>query len=126
MAENGRRNRKGDTALMTALASGQTVRDAARSAGIGERTATRRVADPDFRRRVAELRAEMIGRALGQLADGMTEAAGTLRKLLAADGESVRLGAARSILELGNKLREAVELEERLAALEQRMTENKG
>jgi hypothetical protein len=123
MAEKGRR--KGDDALLTALASGQTVRDAARSAGIGERTAFRRVADPDFRRRVAELRAEMIGRALGQLADGMTEAAGTLRKLLAADGESVRLGAARSILELGNKLREAVELERRMADLEQRMTENK-
>lgn len=125
MADNGHR-KKGDAALLLALASGQTVRDAAQAAGIGERTATRRVADPFFRRRVAELRAEMIGRALGQLADGMTEAAGTLRKLLAADGESVRLGAARSILELGNKLREAVELEERLATLEQRMTENKG
>jgi hypothetical protein len=85
MAEIGRRKR--DPALLLALASGQTVRDAARSAGIGERTATRRVADPDFRRWVAELRAEMIGRALGQLPDGITEAAGTLRKLLAADGD---------------------------------------
>ena len=55
MAENGRR--KGDDALLLALASGQTVR----AAGIGERTATRRVADPDFRRRVGELRAEMVG-----------------------------------------------------------------
>jgi hypothetical protein len=32
MAENGRR--KGDAALMTALAAGQTIRDAALAAGI--------------------------------------------------------------------------------------------
>ena len=43
MAENGRR--KGDDALVLALAGGQTIRGAARAAGIGERTATRRVAD---------------------------------------------------------------------------------
>jgi hypothetical protein len=62
----------------------------------------------------------MIGRALGKMADGMAEAAGTLRELLTAESESVRLGAARSLLELGVKLRESVELEERLAALERR------
>jgi hypothetical protein len=44
MAENGRR--KGEAALLVALAAGMTVRDAAVAAGIGERTATRRVADP--------------------------------------------------------------------------------
>ena len=35
-----------------------------------------------------------------------------------AEGESVRLGAVRSILEPGGKLRENVEMEERLAELE--------
>jgi hypothetical protein len=59
------------------------------------------------------------------MADGMADAAAVLRKLLAAESESVRLGAARSILELGNKLREAVEWEERLAALEQHIEESK-
>jgi hypothetical protein len=54
------------------------------------------------------------------MADGMAAAAKTLRKLLKADADTVKLGAARSILELGNKLREAVELEQRLAALEAR------
>jgi hypothetical protein len=116
MAEIGRR--KGDAALLLALAAGQTIRDAARSSGLGERTATRRVADASFRRRVTELRAEMIGQALGKMADGMTEAADTLRRLLSAEAESVRLGAARSLLELTVKLRESVELEQRLAVLE--------
>jgi hypothetical protein len=121
MADFGRR--KADAALLVALAAGQTVRDAAQSAGLGERTATRRVADPEFRRRVYELRAEMVGQALGKMADGMTEAADTLRKLLTAQSESIRLGAARSILELGNKLRESAEFAERLAILEQQVAE---
>jgi len=116
MAENGRR--KGDSTLLLALAGGQTVRDAARSAGIGERAATRRAADPAFCRRVAELRSEMVCRAAGQLADGMAQAVATLRELLTAESESVRLAAARSILEIGPKLRETVELEERMAAIE--------
>ena len=62
-------------------------------------------------------------RALARLADGMTEAADVLRQLLAAESEAVRLGAARSLLELGVKLREPVELEERLAALEAHISE---
>jgi hypothetical protein len=125
MAETGRR--KGDGTLLLALAAGQTVRDAARTAGIGERTATRRLADPEFRRRVAELRAEMVSRALGQMADGMADAAGTLRNLLKAKADTVKLGAARALLELGVKLRESVELEQRLADLEQRLAgDNKG
>jgi HEAT repeat protein len=116
MAGCGRRN--ADEALALALATGQTLRGGAEAAGIAERTATRRWADPAFRRRVGELRGEMVGRALGRMADGMAEAADKLRQLLAAESESVRLGAARALLELGAKLRESVELEERLAALE--------
>ncbi len=125
MAENGRR--KGDAALLLALASGETVREAARLAGIGERTATRRLADADFRRRVAELRGEMVSRAVGRLADGSTEAVAALRKLLdAGTPPAVRLGAARAILELGTKLRESVELEQRLADLERRIKREGG
>ena len=81
---------------------------------------TRRWADPDFRQRVAALRSEMIGRAMGSMADAMSDAAAGLRGLLAAESESVRLGACRAILELGVRLREAVELETRIVALEQR------
>ncbi len=117
MAHRGRRN--ADEALALAVASGQTLRDAAAAAGIGERTATRRWADPAFRRRVGELRGDMVGAAAGRMADGMAEAADVLRALLD-DGTTpaVRLRAARSMLELGVNLRESVELEGRLAALE--------
>jgi hypothetical protein len=119
MAENGRR--KGETALLLALAAGQTVRDAAQTAGIGERTATRRVADLEFRRQISRLQAEMLSRAQGRLADAATEAADTFRTLLHAEAESVRLAAARAIPELPGKLAVSLELAERLEELELRV-----
>lgn len=121
VAHRGRRN--ADEALALAVATGQTLRDAAQQVGIGERTASRRWADPGFRRRVSELRGDMVQRSLGRMADGMAEAADVLRQLLAAESESVRLGAARSLLELGVRLRESVELEERIATLERHAEE---
>jgi hypothetical protein len=44
---------------------------------------------------------------------------------LKAKADTVKLGAGRSILELGNKLRESVEMEARLAALEGRFGDKK-
>jgi hypothetical protein len=119
MADFGRRKR--DDALAVALAAGRTLRDAAAAVGVGERTATRRWADPEFRRLVTELRAAAVERATGKLADGMARAAATLRRLLRANSEAVRLGACRATLELGIRLRENHELETRLAALETRV-----
>jgi hypothetical protein len=123
MAHRGRRN--ADEALALAVASGQTLRDAAGTAGVSERTAARRWADPAFRGRVSQLRGEMVQRSLGRMADGMTEAADVLRQLLAAESETVRLGAARSLLELGVRLRESVELEDRIHALEASLTSDR-
>jgi hypothetical protein len=116
MAHRGRKN--ADDTLALALATGQTLRDAAAAAGVGERTATRRWADPAFRRRVADLRGDMVQRSLGRLSDGMAEAADVLRQLLKAEADTVKLGAARSLMELGAKLREVVELASKVDELE--------
>ena len=83
MSEIGRR--KGDSGLVAALAGGATVRDAARSAGVSERTAHRRLEDAAFARRVSEARAELIARTVGTLADASTGDGTTLRDLLKAD-----------------------------------------
>jgi HEAT repeat protein len=120
VAHRGRRN--ADDALALALARGVTLRDAAAEVGVSERTATRRWADPGFRGRVAEFRQDMVARCLGRMADGMTDAADTLRKLLTAESESVRLGAARALLELGVKVRDSAEVGERIAELERLAT----
>ena len=108
-----------DDALLLALASGQSVRDAARTAGVSERTAFRRVAAPDFRQAVGRARGELLARAVGRLADAATTAADTLTALLAAEAESVRLAAARAILDGALRGVEFVDLTERVTALEE-------
>jgi hypothetical protein len=52
------------------------------------------------------------------MGDTMAEAVDVLRQLLAAESGSVRLGACRVVLEQGTKLRELVDHEDRLEALE--------
>jgi hypothetical protein len=122
VAHRGRRN--ADDALALALARGATLRDAAAEVGVGERTATRRWADADFRRIVLRYRADMAGRAVGELADGMSAAARTLRALLDCESPAIQLGAARSLLEISMKAREALDLEERTRALEDRASKS--
>ena len=109
---------RGDEALLNALAAGCPVKEAARAAGLSERTAYRRLASAAFQRRLAALRDELITAALGELASGASEAVATLKRLLKANDERVQLAAARALLEQVLKLREAVSLEQRLAALE--------
>jgi hypothetical protein len=117
VAVRGRKN--ADEALIVTIAGGATVQAAAQLCEVSERTIYRRLQDVAFKRRLTQARSDMVERALGHLASGSAEAAIVLRNLLAAESDSIKLGAARSILELGNKLRESVELEQRLAALEQ-------
>jgi HEAT repeat protein len=116
MADRGRH--PADDALAAELAAGKTVRDAATAAGVGERTAFRRLTDPAFKARVSELRGAMVVAAAGRLADGMAAAADVLRELLTHDDPHVRHKAAVKILEVGVSLRSAVEFEGRLIALE--------
>src|SRR5215213_2822305 len=66
--------RDADQALVAALAAGATKQEAARLAGVGERTIYRRLEDPDFRRRVDQARGELVGRVVGRLADASTAA----------------------------------------------------
>ena len=110
-------------AVALGVASGLSLAAAARKAKAGVPTAkTWSATLPAFRRRVRELRAEMTSQALGRLVDGMSSAADTLGYLSRkGKSETVRLSAARAVLELANKTRENVEMEERLQALEQRV-----
>ena len=107
-----------DERLAVELASGKTVRDAASVAGVAERTAHRRLNDPEFRARVTSLRDEMVSRAAGRLADGMAAAADVLREQLAGTDEGIRHKAAVKLIELGLKVTELAELESRVSELE--------
>jgi HEAT repeat protein len=114
--------KKGDDPLLLALACGATVEAAARQCRLSSRTVYRRLKDPDFQRRLQAFRGEMVQRTAGALTAASTEAVRTLLDLLKATAPAaVRLGAARAVLEIGVKLREAAELEQRLAALEEQL-----
>lgn len=110
-----------DEVLALGLARGLTLAEAATAAGVSERTASRRIAEPEFIARVGQMRSRLIETALGQLADGMAEAAQTLRALLKASNEAIRLGAAKSLLELTIKIQAATEYESRLQSVESRL-----
>ncbi len=112
--------KEAEQALLQALACGATVEHAARKAGISERTAYRRLGDPAFRQRLSQLRLEMVQRTAGLLTGAGMGSVKTLVDLQqdVAVAASVRRHAARDVLELGLKLRDNANVEERLAAVE--------
>ena len=113
---------KTDKELLTILACGATVEQTARQLKISERTIYRRLADPKFKSALQEARAEMVQRTSGTLTASAGEAVRTLIALLNPNSTGMqRLGAARAIIELGMKLREMADLEQRVLELEQQV-----
>jgi len=107
-----------DDLLLAALAAGSPIEEAARTAGTSTRTAYRRLANPTFARRLAHARDEVLTAALGELVDYASDAITTLRSLLNASDDRIRLAAAKATLEQLLRLRETLTLGQRLAALE--------
>ena len=106
--------------LLQALACGATVENAARKAGMSERTAYRRLKDPTFLERLEQLRAQMVQRTAGMLTGAGMGAVKVLVDLQndAAVPAGVRRRSARDVLDMGLKFREIANLEQRLAAIE--------
>jgi hypothetical protein len=121
MAHRGRHN--GDLTLVMALAAGLTNKQAAKEAGVSERTVVRRLGDPAFRKQVADARATTVEQAAARLTAASLMAVKTLLELLGAESESVRLSAAKGILEIGTKMREAGELETKVKDLADRLAQ---
>jgi hypothetical protein len=108
-------------AVKLKIAAGASAAEAAREVGVSERSVRRWCADPDFASEVSQLRAELVGCALGQLAHALSRAVATLVQLLDDDSSVARLGAARALLASTLAYREATNVEERLQALEASM-----
>ena len=100
--------------------------------GIGRRTLTRWKAREDFRQRVADLRSETVGRAMGRAAAGANQGAAALKRLLKSKNEGIVLGAARSLLQLSGNFftstqmqAEIEQLQRTISALESRILGDK-
>jgi hypothetical protein len=112
--------------LALALAAGESPADVAAAAKISLRTLQRRQANPEFRRLVDELRAEFMSRAVGCMANNMTQAAKKLASLLDQDEPAVQLRAARAILGMGISLRDSIDVSARMRELEAVIAEKLG
>ncbi|QDV57209.1 hypothetical protein [Rosistilla oblonga] len=91
---------KGDDRLFRALVSGCHVENAAVVAGISERTAYRRLADPEFRKQLDEARQSLRESILSKLADAGHDAIGVLMDLAhGSDDDAIRLKAAKALID---------------------------
>ncbi len=109
---------RGCDTLTLALAQGKTVTAAAKAAHISRATATRRLADAEFREQVAAFRADIFSSASGQLAATLTEAVEALRGLLRSESEAIRLRAASAVIEQSIRLRDSEDITVRLRNIE--------
>jgi transposase len=114
-----------DAALIAHLAAGVSPAGAAKLAGVSEATAYRRLANPAFRQRVEDARAELWKRSMAVLSKSAVEGAMVLRRLLRCEDAKIRLQAAKIVLEQGMKVRDQVDIAQRVAALEQLAQERK-
>ena len=108
-----------DDALALSLACGATIESAATKAGVSFSTVNRRLSDAVFRGQIQAIRNDMVHRVTALLTAAALEAAKTLLDLQGKGvASATRLGAARTVLEIGSRLRMESELMTRLEATE--------
>ena len=101
-----------------ALARGDTFDQAAEAAGVNRRTVYRWRKNPRFAAKVRQIRDEMVSEAAGRLAATITAGINALVKLLDDENPAVRLRAATEIIDSTLRVRNAVDVADRIAALE--------
>ncbi len=114
--------RKQEQAI-AALLQWPTITAAANSLGIGEATLWRWLQDPEFEAQYRRARQAALDQAIAQIQQAASEAVETLRTVQT-DTEapaSSRVTAAKTVLEMSFKLREAEEMETRITALEEKL-----
>ena len=86
-----------------ALLSEQTLGGAAEKVGVSEVTIRRWLKLPDFLAAYREARREVVEKSVAQMQQSSWAASTTLIRLLGSGSDSIRLQAARTILDQANK-----------------------
>lgn len=102
-----------------------SIAEGCRAAGISRETFYNWLQNSDFKAEFIRQRQELIDLALHELKASAGEAVGVLRELLKAEGESVKLRTAQSILEAVLKSIEIENLETRVSLLEEKIKNGK-
>jgi hypothetical protein len=113
---------KQQVALASLLEHG-TVIEAAKACGISTRTLFRWLNEEAFAVAFRQARAQLLETSLSALQAASVDAVKTLRDTLnnAAAKPSERISAARAVLEFSLKAREVLDVEQRLAQIEERL-----
>ncbi len=104
--------------IVPLVASGWTVRDAAKEVGMSERNAYRLSARADFRERVHRIRMEAVRAIQGRLFESGIRATQTLGELCEDGPPAVRVAAAKTILGKIADVSSNLEFRERLQEVE--------
>ena len=104
--------------LAVAVASGQSIKDAASAMGLSKPRAYHVSSSEAFRSRVSEIRQAALDQAVGRLNEAATKAVAALVAVLDTGAPRDRIVAAKSILSLLPGLSELGEIRARLDRLE--------
>jgi hypothetical protein len=107
---------------IVALLSASSVERAAKTAGMSRATLLRWMRDEGFKAELTAARRALVADAISRLQTMLTDATTTLQALLACRAPTVRLGAARALVEFAFRAKDAEDFESRLIALEQHVT----
>lgn len=111
---------------ITALLTERTTRDAAKAAGVNEKTLYTWLNDKNFRAALRSAEKDILDDVTRRLSAGQSLALDTLEKLVkSARHESTKLRASVAWLEMSLKFRDMQEIDERLTALEAVQNANK-
>lgn len=106
---------------LRAVISHPTLKEAGLAAGVSEATLWRYMQDAEFSRRLREARREAMSHAVLRLQSAAGDAVRTLVSVMndAGAGPWPRLTAARTVLDMAMRARQADDLQERIDQLEQ-------
>ncbi len=107
------------------LASGRTIKGAAKASEVGERTAHEWLEKPEYVAYIAELRGKILSRTLGIMVKATTKAARKLATLLDDDNPAIQLRAAMALLDGTTRLRDHTEIEARMLEIERQVKGSK-
>src|SRR4051812_46983032 len=104
-----------DELAIAAIIEGKPLYEAAEVAGYSSRTLQRRQHDPEFKRRLGEVRHDRVAQIAGQLGSLVDDAMGALRRSLAdEESNSVALRAAAVVLDRYRVFRKEFEVAEEM------------
>jgi transposase len=112
--------------VLAAILQTPSVESAAKRAGVSRGTIYNWMGNPTFKAALSRRQAELFGAALGQLKMATAAAVKRLADLVAAKDDRLALMAAREILGTALRAHEAVDVEQRLADIEQRLNAAEG